>query len=122
MRQGFLSSSRVMNQHRRSARERCLTIWLQDKSSVHDVPRVREHASRSAICICDLDLDSGREWVAYSDGSSKSGVGTNELEISQVRTGGGVGGCVPRVEGLLRVGGHPHCIGRGPLAGDIKLR
>ena len=29
---------------------------------------------------------------------------------------------VPRVEGLLRVGRHPHCIGRGPLAGDIKLR
>ena len=28
----------------------------------------------------------------------------------------------PRVEGLLRVGRHPHCIGRGPLAGDIKLR
>ena len=27
-----------------------------------------------------------------------------------------------RVEGLLRVGRHPHCIGRGPLAGDIKLR
>ena len=44
------------------------------------------------------------------------------FETSQVRTGGGVGGCVPRVEGLLRVGRYPHCIGRGPLAGDIKLR
>ena len=55
-------------------------------------------------------------------GSSPSRVGTDELEASQVRTGGGVGGCVPRVEGLLRVGRYPHCIGRGPLAGDIKLR
>ena len=42
----------------RSTRERCLTIWFQDKSGVHDNPRVREHASRSAICICGLDLDS----------------------------------------------------------------
>ena len=112
----------VICSYERSTRERCLMIWLQDKSGVHDVPRVREHTSRSAICICDLDLNSGREWVAYFDGSSKSGVGTNEPEISQVRTGGGVGGCVPRVEGLLRAGRHPHCIGRGPLAGDIKLR
>ena len=42
--------------------------------------------------------------MAYSDGSSQSGAGTNELETSQIRNGGGVGGCVPRVEGLLRVG------------------
>ena len=59
--------------------------------------------------------------MAYPDGSSQSGVGTDELETSQVRTGGGVGGCVPRVEWLLRVGRYPHCIGRGPLAGDIKF-
>ena len=60
--------------------------------------------------------------MADPDGSSQSGVGTDELEASQVRTGGGVGGCVPRVEGFLRVSRYPHCIGRGPLAGDIELR
>ena len=57
--------------------------------------------------------------MAYSDGSSQSGTGTYELETSQVRTRGGVGGRVPRVEGLSRVARHPHRIGRGPLAGDI---
>ena len=39
--------------------------------------------------------------MADPDGSSQLRVGTDELEASQVRTGGGVGGCVPRVEGLL---------------------
>ena len=53
--------------------------------------------------------------MAYPDGCSQSRFGTDELEASQVRTGGGVGGCVPRVEGLLRVG-------RYPLAVDIELR
>ena len=32
-----------------------------------------------------------------------------------------MGGCVPRVEGLLRVSRY-RCVGRGPLAGDIELR
>ena len=65
-------------------------------------------------------IAEGNGW--RSDGSSQSVVGTDELETLQVRTGSGVGGCVPRVEGLLRVGRYPHCIGRGPLAGNIKLR
>ena len=39
--------------------------------------------------------------MADPDGSSQSRVGTDELEASQVRTGGGVGGNVPCVEGLL---------------------
>ena len=60
--------------------------------------------------------------MADPDGSSQPGVGTDELEASQIRTGGGVGGCVPRVEGLLRVSRYPHCVGRGPLARDIELR
>ena len=58
--------------------------------------------------------------MADPDDSSQSG--TDEHEASQGRTGGGVGGCVQRVEGLLRVSRYPHCIGRGPLAGDIELR
>ena len=57
--------------------------------------------------------------MAYFDGSSQSGTGTYKLETSQVRARGGMGGCVPRVEGLSRVGRHPHRVGRGPLAGDI---
>ena len=39
--------------------------------------------------------------MADSDGSSQSGAGTHELETSEVRTGSGVGGRVPRIEGIL---------------------
>ena len=39
--------------------------------------------------------------MADSDGSSQSGAGTRELETSVVRTGSGVGGRVPRIEGIL---------------------
>ena len=60
--------------------------------------------------------------MADPDGSSQSGVGTDELEASHVRTGGGVVGCTSRVLGLLRVSKYPHCVGRGPLARDIELR
>ena len=56
---------------------------------------------RSAVCICGFDLNSRGECMADPDGSSQSRVGTDELEASQVRTGGDVGGCVPRVEGFL---------------------
>ena len=52
-----------------------------------------------AVCVCDLN--SQGECMADPDGSSQSRVGTDELEASHVRTGGGEGGCVPRVEGLL---------------------
>ena len=39
--------------------------------------------------------------MADPDGSSQSRAGTHELETSEVRTGGGVGGRVPCIEVIL---------------------
>ena len=52
--------------------------------------------------------------MAYSDGSSQSGVGTNELETSQVRTGGGLGGCVL----LLEISNFARQLKLSPVIGD----
>ena len=39
--------------------------------------------------------------MADPDSSSQSRAGTYELETTEVRTGGGVGGRVPCIEGIL---------------------
>ena len=62
-----------------------LAVWFQDKSGVHDVPRVREHASRSAICVCGLDLNSRGERMADPDGSSQSVIGDDHPIITHLR-------------------------------------
>ena len=49
--------------------------------------------------------------MADPDESSQSRAGTHELETSEVRTGGGVGGRVPCIEVILRIGRHTHCTG-----------
>ena len=64
-------------------------------------PWIREHVSCSAVCVCHFDPNSRRERMADSDGISQLGAGTLELETSEVRTGSGVGGSVPRIEGIL---------------------
>ena len=80
-----------------------LAIWTQDESGIHDVPRIREHASCSAVCVCHFGPNSRLERLADSDGSSQSGAGagTHELETSEVGAGSGVGGRVPRIEAIL---------------------
>ena len=57
-----------------------------------------------------------------SDGSPPSGTGTHKLEISEVGVGGGMGGRVPCFERVLRIGRHPHRVGRGPLTRDFESR
>ena len=53
------------------------------KSGLHDITRVREHASRSAVvCIRCLGLDSRGGRMADRNGSPQSRVRTNELEAS----------------------------------------
>ena len=76
-------------------------IWTQDESGIHDVHRIREHASCSAVCVCYSDPNSRRERMADPDGSSQSRAGTHEVETLEVRTGSGGSGRVPRIEGIL---------------------
>ena len=49
------------------------------------------------------------------DGSSQSRVGAHDLKTSEVGIGSGMGGRISRLEGILRVGRHPHCVERGPI-------
>ena len=60
--------------------------------------------------------------MANSDGSPHSGTGTHKLETSEVGVGGGIGGHVPCFERVLRIGRHPHRVGRGPLTRDFESR
>ena len=86
----------------RGTGKRQFAIWAQDESGIHDVPRILEHAPcSSAVCVCYFDSNSRRERMVDPDGSSQSRAGTHELETSEVRTGGGVGGRVPCIEGIL---------------------
>ena len=64
-------------------------------------PRIREHAPCSAVCVCYFGPNSRRERMADPDGSSHSRAGIHELETLEVRTGSGVGGRVPRIDGIL---------------------
>ena len=47
--------------------------------------------------------------MADPDGSSQSRAGTYELEITEIRTGGGVGGRIPYLEGILWISRYTHC-------------
>ena len=85
----------------RGTGKRQFTIWTQDESGIHDVPRIREHAPCSAVCVGYFDPNSRRERMVDPDGGSQSRVGIHELETSEVRTGSGVGGRVPRIAAIL---------------------
>ena len=49
--------------------------------------------------------------MADPNGSFQSRDGTYELETTEVRTGGGVGGRVPCIEGILLIGRQTHRTG-----------
>ena len=85
----------IVYRDERGTGKRQFKIWTQDENGIHDVPRIREHAPCSAVCVCYFDSNSRRERMADPDGSSQSRAGTDELETSEVGTGGGVGGRVP---------------------------
>ena len=85
------------------------------KTKVAFTTGVRKNANGVAICIRYLNAHSGGERVAGVDGIPQSRAGTHELETSEVEIGSGMGGCISCLEGILRVGRHPHCVGRGPI-------
>ena len=75
----------VVCRDERGTGKRQFAIWTQDEGGIHDVHWIREHAPCSAVCVCYLDSNSQ----------------TYELETTEVRTGGGVGGRVQCIEGFL---------------------
>ena len=54
----------------------------QDESGIYDVPRLRKFAACLVVCVCNVDLDSGRERVADLYGCSQLRSGASKLETS----------------------------------------
>ena len=76
------SNPDVVHRDERGAGVCGFSIWIQDKSGIYDVPSLREYATCLAVCVCYIDLDSGRERVADTHGSSQSRAGADKLETS----------------------------------------
>ena len=72
----------VVRRDERGASFGCFSIWTQDESGIYDVPGLREYAACLAVCVCNVDLDSGRERVADTNGCSQSRAGASKLETS----------------------------------------
>ena len=80
--ENLVSDPDVVCRDERGAGVDGFSIWAQDKSGIYEVPGLREYAACLAVCVCNVDLDCGRERVVDTYGCSQLRAGSNKLETS----------------------------------------